>query len=262
VTLLAALLAFVVGITLGLLGGGGSILTVPIFVYALHYEPKLAIAMSLPVVGGAAFVGAVRHWSLGHVDIRSALPFGLAAMASAYGGALLARPIPGALQLAILAVVMIAAAVSMLRPARAAAGTPSARAVAPGPGQADPRSRLELVGLGVIVGLLTGIVGVGGGFLIVPALVLLGGLPMTHAVGTSLLVIAMNAVTGFLGYRSTVDVDWGMVLRFGAVAAVGILAGSALIRFVDQRTLRRSFAVLLIAVAGWILWQNRTVFLT
>lgn len=253
-TLLAALLAFLIGITLGLLGGGGSILTVPVFVYALDYEPKLAIAMSLPVVGGAAFVGAVRHWMLGHVDLRTALPFGVTAMVAAYAGARIARFLPAQLQLVILGAVMVGAAVSMLRPSRALAALPP-DAIAPHTD--SERSRLELAGLGVAVGLLTGIVGVGGGFLIVPALVLLGGVTMSHAVGTSLLIIAMNTVTGFLGYQGTVVIDWGVVLRFGGVAALGILAGTSLMRFVDQRTLKRAFAVLLLAIAAWILWQSR-----
>lgn len=258
-TFLAASLAFLIGITLGLLGGGGSILTVPVFVYALGYEPKLAIAMSLPVVGGAALVGAARHWRMGNVDLRSALPFGAAAMVAAYAGARLARFIPAPAQLITLAVVMLAAALSMLRPPRALGAVPDG-AIAPHTD--SERSRLELAGLGLVVGTLTGIVGVGGGFLIVPALVVLGGLPMTHAVGTSLLLIAMNTITGFVGYQGTVDVDWGIVLMFGGLAALGILAGSAMMRFVDQRTLKRAFAVLLVAIAAWILWQNRLVLVT
>jgi uncharacterized membrane protein YfcA len=258
VTLLAALLAFLIGITLGLLGGGGSILTVPVFAYALDYDPKAAIAMSLPVVGGAALVGAYRHWRMGHVDLRTALPFGLAAMLAAFVGARLARFIPGDIQLAVLGIVMLGAAFSMLRPPRALAQLPDG-AVAP---HTDAElSRLKLTGLGLFVGLLTGIVGVGGGFLIVPALVLLGGVMMKHAVGTSLLLIAANAFSGYLGYHGTVDVDWGVVLRFGSVAAGGILAGSAMIRHVDQGTLKRAFAVLLFAIAAWVLWQNRTAFL-
>lgn len=246
-TLLAALLAFVIGITLGMLGGGGSILTVPVFVYVMGYDPKVAIAMSLPVVGGAALVGAVKHWHMGHVDLRMAVPFGAAAMVAAYGGARLARFVSGEVQLVVLAVVMAAAAVSMFR---RAAPTP---AVAPG-------FRAGLLGIAAIVGALTGIVGVGGGFLIVPALVVLGGVSMSAAVGTSLLVISMNTLSGFLGYQGTVDIPWGVVVPFGALAAAGIFAGTALIRFVDQRTLKRAFAVLLLLIAALILWQSRSTF--
>lgn len=250
-TLLAALLAFVIGITLGMLGGGGSILTVPVFVYVMGYDPKVAIAMSLPVVGGAALVGAVKHWHMGHVDLRMAVPFGAAAMVAAYGGARLARFVSGEVQLVVLAVVMAAAAISMFR--RAAPTPAIAPSVAPG-------FRAGLLGIAAIVGALTGIVGVGGGFLIVPALVVLGGVSMSAAVGTSLLVISMNTLSGFLGYQGTVDIPWGVVVPFGALAAAGIFAGTALIRFVDQRTLKRAFAVLLLLIAALILWQSRSTF--
>ncbi|MHB1297615.1 MAG: sulfite exporter TauE/SafE family protein [Gemmatimonadaceae bacterium] len=248
-TLLATVLAFVIGITLGLLGGGGSILTVPVFVYVMGYDPKVAIAMSLPVVGGAALVGAVRHWHMGHVDLRMAVPFGAAAMIAAYAGARVARFVSGEVQLIVLAVVMAAAAISMFR---RGAPTPSA---APAPG-----FRAGLLGIAATVGVLTGIVGVGGGFLIVPALVVLGGVSMSAAVGTSLLVISMNTLSGFLGYQGTVDIPWGVVVPFGALAAAGIFAGAALIRFVDQRTLKRAFAVLLLLIASLILWQSRSTF--
>lgn len=238
-----------------MLGGGGSILTVPVFVYVLGFEPKLAIAMSLPVVGGAALVGAVRHWMLGNVNLRMALPFGAAAMVAAFLGAKAAVFVPGAVQLMILAVVMLGASFSMYR---------NADAVAPLVPPADPEHRpvRKLLAIGTVVGLLTGLVGVGGGFLIVPALVLLAGVAMSQAVGTSLLLIAMNTLTGFLGYQGTVEFPWMFVLQFGAFTAAGLLAGSALLPFVSQRALKRSFAVLLVIVAVFILWQNRTMFMS
>ena len=254
-TILAALLAFVIGITLGMLGGGGSILTVPVFVYVMGYDPKVAIAMSLPVVGGAALVGAVRHWHIGHVDLRMAVPFGAMAMVAAFGGARVARFVSGEVQLVVLAVVMAAAAISMFR--RAAPTPAIAPAVAPA---VAPGFRAGLLGIAAVVGALTGIVGVGGGFLIVPALVVLGGVSMSAAVGTSLLVISMNTLSGFIGYQGTVDIPWGVVVPFGALAAAGIFAGTALIRFVDQRTLKRAFAVLLLLIAALILWQSRSTF--
>lgn len=257
-TPLAWTLALLIGITLGLLGGGGSILTVPVFVYVMGLDPKAAIAMSLPVVGGAALVGVVRHWALGNVALRTALPFGLAAMAAAFLGARVARYIPGTAQLVILGLVMAAAAASMLRPPRlgARAGSPGADDPPAGAPVPAPLRRAELLALGALVGALTGIVGVGGGFLIVPALVVLGGMPMTHAVGTSLLVIAMNTLTGFIGYAGTVAIDWGVVLRFGGAAAAGILVGSALTTRVGQQALRKAFALLLFIVAALILWQS------
>ncbi len=252
----AGVLALLIGITLGLLGGGGSILTVPVFVYALGFEPKLAIAMSLPVVGGAALVGAARHWMIGNVTLRTALPFGAAAMVSAFLGAKLAQFVPGTVQLVILAVVMLGAAFSMFR---------NAAAVAPLtlPAENSNRRRIwKLIAIGTVVGMLTGLVGVGGGFLIVPALVLLAGVAMSQAVGTSLLLIAMNTLTGFIGYQGTVEIPWGFVVKFGALTAVGILVGSSMLRFVSQRLLKRSFAVLLVFVSAFILWQSRAMFMS
>lgn len=256
-SIVAIVLALVIGITLGLLGGGGSILTVPVFVYALGLDPKRAIAMSLPVVGGAALVGALQHWRKGNVALRTALPFGLAAMAGAFAGARLATGINGHVQLAIFSLVMLAAAVSMLRSARAdrLAAPRAAEGATP---DAAPRWP-SLLGIGVGVGAVTGLVGAGGGFLIVPALVILGGLSMAQAVGTSLLVIAMNTASGFLGYQGSVDIDWALVLRFGSVTAIGILVGSSLVPLVPQRALKQAFAVLLLVVGSMILYQYLTI---
>ena len=117
-----------------------------------------------------------------------------------------------------------------------------------------------MVGVGFAVGVLTGIVGIGGGFLIVPALVVLGGVPMKQAIGTSLLVIAMNSAAGFAGYAGTVDVPWGFLAAFTAFAIGGILLGTRLVRSVSAASLRRAFAVFLLAVAFLMLYQNRGVF--
>lgn len=245
----AAALALIIGVTLGLLGGGGSILTVPVFVYALGLDPKRAIAMSLPVVGGAALVGAIQHWRKGNVQLRTALPFGVAAMLGAFTGARFAGGLNGHIQLAIFSVVMIAAAISMFQSARAVGP------VTPKPARSWP----ALLAIGVGVGAVTGLVGAGGGFLIVPALVILGGLTMPQAVGTSLLVIAMNTAAGFLGYQGTVDFDWPLVLKFGALTAIGILVGSSLVQYVPQRALKKAFALLLVVVGSMILYQYLTI---
>ncbi len=245
----AAALALLIGITLGLLGGGGSILTVPVFVYALSLDPKRAIAMSLPVVGGAALIGAIQHWRKGNVQLRTALPFGAAAMLGAFTGARLAGGLNGHFQLAIFSVVMIAAAIAMFLSAR------SAEPTTPKPAQSWP----ALLVIGVGVGAVTGLVGAGGGFLIVPALVILGGLTMAQAVGTSLLVIAMNTAAGFLGYQGTVDIDWPLVIKFGALTAIGILVGSSLVQYVPQRALKKAFALLLVVVGSMILYQYLTI---
>lgn len=255
-TPLGAALALAIGITLGLLGGGGSILTVPTFVYALGLEPKHAIAMSLPVVGGAAAVGAFQHWRRGGIALHTALPFGAAAMSGAFLGARLAHQLEGRTQLGLLAITMLAAATSMLRSSRQpTTGAPvNARAEAP---EAQPRrTPWALPLIGVAVGALTGLVGAGGGFLIVPALVILGGVSMHEAVGTSLLVITMNTAAAFAGYNGAVAIDWGLVLPFGGCTALGILLGARLITRVPARTLKLSFAILLALIGALILWQN------
>ena len=244
-------LAAVIGLSLGLMGGGGSILTVPVFVYVLGYDPKLAIAMSLPVVGVTSLFGAVAHWRAGNVRLETAALFGVAAMAAAYAGARLARFLTGAVQLSLLAVIMLAAAVSMYMNAR--------RSPAAVPSERSATLQL-LIPVALVVGLITGVVGVGGGFLIVPALVLLGGVAMKQAVGTSLLVIAMNCASGFAGYLGRVEIPWPFVVSFIAVAAIGILVGTSLAKRVPQRALKQAFAVFLIAMGTLILVQNRRAF--
>jgi hypothetical protein len=164
-------LAALIGLSLGVIGGGGSILTVPIFVYVLGFDPKLAIAMSLPVVGGTSLIGAISHWKEGNVKLKMAALFGIIAMAGAYAGARLAIFLSGSLQLALLAIVMLIAAVSMFRSARRDS-RPVANTTPETP--AMPVGLLVPVALGV--GLVTGLVGIGGGFLVVPALVVLATL--------------------------------------------------------------------------------------
>lgn len=247
---LGFLLAALIGITLGLLGAGGSILAVPVLVYVLGFAAKPAIAMSLPIVGVTSFVGAVGHWRAGNVQLRTATLFGLVAMVGSFGGARLATFVRAEAQLILLAIVMLAAALAMFRGTGSAPQAPDARRDA-----RAPLGVLAVAGLGI--GLLTGIVGIGGGFLIVPALVLLAGVPMSQAVGTSLVVITMNATSGALGYAGQFDLPWRFLLAFTAVAVAGILVGTRLVRFVAQQSLRRAFAVFLVVLAALILFQNR-----
>ena len=253
--LLGYALAALIGVSLGLLGGGGSILTVPIFVYVLGFDPKRAIAMSLPVVGATSLVGAIGHWKSGNVNLKTATLFGAIAMVGAYIGARLAVLLTGAMQLALLAIVMLAAAVSMLRSSRRTR-LPADDA----PADPAPMALGLLLPVAIAVGLLTGIVGIGGGFLVVPALVVLGRVPMKHAVGTSLLVIAMNSVSGFAGYAGRIDVPWDFMAAFTAVAVAGILAGTYLVRFVSQRLLKRAFALFLLLMGVVVLYRNRGAF--
>ena len=254
---LALALAALIGLSLGMLGGGGSILTVPVLVYVAHVEPKTAIAMSLAVVGVTSVTGALGHWRAGNVNLRVAVLFGALAMVGAYGGARLSVFLSGATQLVLLAVAMLVAALSMLRvtPGRvAASGADNARVDVP-----HPLALGGLAALAVGVGVLTGLVGIGGGFLVVPALVLFGRVPMKHAVGTSLVVIAMNCASGFAGHLGHVGIPWAFAGLFTGVAIMGILLGTHLARFVSQAALKRGFAVFLLVTGAFVLYRNRAV---
>jgi uncharacterized membrane protein YfcA len=187
------------------------------------------------------------------VDLRLAAIFGAVAMAGTYLGARLAVFFSGAAQLSLFAVVMLGAAFFMFR---------DRAPEIPRPAGASSVKRMPLgliVAEGTAVGVVTGLVGVGGGFLIVPALVLLGRVPMKEAVGTSLLVIAMKSAAGFVGYLGQVEVAWGFMTLFTGIAIGGILLGTWLVRFVPHHALQRSFAIFLVAMSGFILYQNRTV---
>jgi hypothetical protein len=251
--ILGIALGTLVGLSLGMLGGGGAILTVPIFVYVLGFGPREAIAMSLAVVGMVSLVGAAGHWRAGNTDLRLALSFGVFAMTGSYLGTRLAHFVSEGTQLTLFALVMLVAAGFMFR--RRPAGDESVTA--------EPR-RLPLgllAAQALAVGMVTGLVGVGGGFMIVPALVLLGRVPMKRAVGTSLLVITMNSAAGFAGYLGRVDVAWGVLAAFAAAAVGGILVGTRLSRSVPQAALQRAFAVFLVVMGTFILYQNRGVVL-
>lgn len=243
-------LAFIIGITLGMLGGGGSILTVPVFVYVLGYDPKLAIAMSYPVVGFTTLVGAVGRYRAGFVNMQRVLIVGAASMSAAFVAARLSHGVKGTLQLVILGTVMLVSAVTMLRSA----------SKADVPADAAPPRPAVLALVGLCVGTLTGLVGVGGGFLIVPALVGYGGVAMREAVGTSLLIITANCVAGFAGQHNVAALPWGVIAIFTATAMIGLVVGTRLAREVAVGSLKRGFALLLLVVATLLLWQNRSQF--
>jgi uncharacterized membrane protein YfcA len=239
-------LAVLVGVTLGLLGGGGSILTVPLLAYVAGMDAKQAIATSLLVVGVTSAVGAVSHARAGRVQWRTGLVFGAAGMAGAYAGGLLARFIPGTVLLIGFAVLMIATAVAMLRGRRSTSTSDRPHSMA------VRKIMLE----GLVVGLVTGLIGAGGGFLIVPALALLGGLTMPVAVGTSLMVIAMNSFTGFAGYLASVQIDWAVAGAVTAAALVGGLIGARLTAMVNPDALRKAFGWSVLAMSSVILGQE------
>ncbi len=248
-TLTAVIGALLIGLSLGLLGSGGSILTVPVLVYALGQPEKVAIAGSLAIVGAIALAGAV-PWAMSRrVDWRSVGWFGVPGIGGTVLGAWASVLVSGAVQLSVFAVVMLVAAWFMLR------GTP-----APPPG-ALPRGRHLMVADGLAVGALTGFVGVGGGFLIVPALVLLGRIDMHRAIGTSLVIIALKSFAGFAKYLSVLDtldlaVDWRVIGLFTAIGIVGSIAGNRLATRVPQASLKRGFGALLIPMALYILWRS------
>lgn len=241
-------LALLVGVALGLLGGGGSILTVPLLAYVAGMDAKQAIATSLLVVGTTSAVAAISHARAGRVQWRTGLIFGAAGMAGAYGGGLLARYIPGSVLLIGFAVMMIATALAMLR------GRKEKEV-----GDADPHHRIpvpKVIVEGLIVGLVTGLVGAGGGFLVVPALALLGGLPMPIAVGTSLVVIAMKSFAGFAGYLNSVSIDWRIAGMVTAAAVVGALVGARLTALVNPDSLRQGFGWFVLVMSSVILAEE------
>lgn len=226
-------------------------LTVPILVYVFGFPMKAAVPMSLGVVGVTSAIGALRHRRDGTVRLPAALAFAPGAVAGTLLGTRLAALVSGRTQLVLFALVMGAAALAMLRPPKVPA--PGAR---PGHGPPTLREAIRALPAGLGVGVLTGLVGVGGGFLIVPALVLLLGLPIHQAVGTSLVVIAVNSAAGVAGYLGRVTLDWATMAGFTAIAIAGVLGGAALAPRVPAARLRRGFAVFLIAMAALILLQN------
>lgn len=243
--------ALLVGVLLGLLGGGGSILTVPLLVYVLGVEPRTAIAMSLVVVGVTSANGAWLHARAGRVRWRTAFVFGAGGMVGAFlGGKLNPLLSPTALMV-FFAGVMVAASVAMLlrsdAPAASTAETSSAAA------PPVPPSRIGRVLLqGVGVGILSGLVGAGGGFLIVPALAMVG-LPTPVATATSLVVIALQCAAGLVGHLGHLDLPWMLTAQVIAVALVGSLVGGKLAGRVAPGLLRRGFAVFVLATATFLL---------
>lgn len=242
---LALALSLLIGVSLGLLGGGGSILTTPILVYALGVEPRSAIAMSLLVVGITSLFAMIQHARAGNVAWRTGLIFGAAGMAGAYLGGLVAQWIPANVLMGLFALMMLATAIAMFRGRKDAA---------PEAGHARPIWKIVLEGL--VVGVVTGLVGAGGGFLVVPALALLGGLPMQKAVGTSLLVIALKSFAGYAGHAAHVSIDLSLTALVAASAVVGSYLGSRVVSLVPATALRRGFAGFVLAMGGFVLYQQ------
>jgi uncharacterized protein len=242
--ILAAALSVLIGLVLGMLGGGGAILALPMLVYAVHVEPKTAIAMSLFVVGATSLVGSAIHARAGTVRWKLGATFGAAAMTGAFAGGRLAAFIPAAVLLILFAGVMLVTATAMLRPRSPAAEEPRTLALG------------RALMLGAAVGVLSGLVGAGGGFLIVPALTLFGGLSMREAIGTSLFVIALQSFAGFAGHIAHVELDWMLVAVVTGGAVAGTLIGAFAGKRVSPDNLRRGFAWLIIAMGLFVLGQQ------
>jgi hypothetical protein len=249
-TIFGYLLAALVGVSLGLIGGGGSILAVPILGYVMGVPTKSAIAMSLVIVGAVSLVGIFPHWRQGNVNIKTAALFAPPAMAGAYLGARIATLpiITPTFQLICFALMMLVAAFFMIRKSAAPASKESQdilvrTAVDPGllpPDHHEGLPRWLIIpaeGLGV--GILTGFIGIGGGFMIIPALVLLGKTPMKEAVGTSLVIIAFKSVTGFAGYLGQVPLDVPLMIIFTIIASVGMVLGAYLTNYVEAKQLEK-----------------------
>ncbi|MGB7445238.1 MAG: sulfite exporter TauE/SafE family protein [Coleofasciculaceae cyanobacterium] len=250
------LLAVCIGLSLGLMGGGGSVLAVPILIYVMGLSPKVAIAMSLIIVGTVSLIGAIPHWLQGNVNLKTVTIFTPAAMLGAYFGAkLTSLPfITDTFQLICFGIVMLLASILMIR--KGSKKTKPNHLLARGKsnyrsGRQQHWLVLPIEGLGV--GIITGFVGVGGGFLIVPALVLLGGIPIKKAIGTSLLIIVFNSAAGFLGYLSHVDLDWQLMISFTLAAALGTISGAYLSKFIKSKQLEKGFGYFVLAVAVFVL---------
>jgi len=241
--------ALVIGLSLGMLGSGGSIVTVPVLVYLIGQPEKLAIAGSLAIVGIIASAASLPYVRDKLVDWRTVLLFGVPGMIGTYFGAWSAAFVSGAVQLTVFAVVMLAASYFMLNP-RDLSDTPGA-----------PRSIGKITTDGLLVGALTGFVGVGGGFLIVPALVLLGGLTMHAAVATSLVIITLKSAAGFVKYLDVLEaeqlqLDWSIITMVAGIGIAGSLIGSRWGCRMPQDKLQTWFGYFLIAMGLFIFFST------
>lgn len=247
------------GLSLGMIGGGGSILTVPILVYLFGINPVLATAYSLFIVGLTALVGGFSYLKRGEVDLKTGITFAVPSFFGVYmtrafivpslpdpvfavGGAIVSKPL---LIMAVFAVLMVAASISMIRSKKSAGGG----------NRFSGSAKVALIGTeGLVVGTVTGVVGAGGGFLIIPALVLLVGLPMKIAVGTSLFIIAAKSLIGFVGdIQQQAQMDWGLLLTVSAIAIGGLFLGVLLAKKTPEAILKKGFGYFVLAMGIFIL---------
>jgi uncharacterized membrane protein YfcA len=245
VLLIPSGLGFIIGMTLGLLGGGGSILTVPALVYVIGQTPQVAVTASLMIVGANSALGAMFHRAEGTLNWRVALIFGGTGMITAYAAAGLSSLFSPTLLMVMFALLMMAVGTLMM-----------ARPAVDRQNENFQQNVPVVIIAGAGVGVLTGFLGVGGGFLIVPALVMLVGLPMQQAVGTSLIIIAMNSLAGLLGHLGESAIDLNMILIFVITGVAGTLVGTKLAQHIESKHLQKLFAVFIIGLAIFLLIDN------
>lgn len=238
-------LGFGIGLALGLLGGGGSILTVPALVYLVGQSPQSAMTTSLAIVGMNSLMGALMHRAQRTLDWKVAISFGTAGMLASYLSANISGQWSSETLLIIFALLMLIVGTMLFR--RPDHGEEAAY---------SPKPVWVVLAGGAGIGVLTGVLGVGGGFLIVPALVMLVGLPIQIAVGTSLVVIAMNSLAGFLGHVGTGSLDLPLTLIFAAAGLLGTFAGTKLSGRISSLKLQKAFAGFVIALAFFLLYDN------
>ncbi|HYL45211.1 MAG TPA: sulfite exporter TauE/SafE family protein [Ktedonobacteraceae bacterium] len=240
--LIILVLGALIGLALGALGGGGSILTVPILVYLLHLDTHVAVTTSLVIVGINALVGTLLHYRAGHVRIKESLLFGIYGIFAAYIGARVSSLLPGPVLLLLFGLLMLIIASMMLRPKKQM--------------QRSYQSWWVTLLGGLGVGFLTGFLGVGGGFLVVPALVLFLGMDMPDAVGSSLVVIALNSASGILGHLSGGPQPWPLIGLFSLAGVVGLFIGTRITKIIPSKRLSQIFALFVFILGIVILAVN------
>lgn len=250
--------ALIVGLVLGLIGGGGSILTVPLLVYLLGYNPIVATAYSLFVVGTTSLVGTFQKYKKGLVDVKTGLAFSFPSFLAVYlSRRYLVPGIPDTLFsignytltkdmgiMIFFAIIMLLASVSMIKNQKDSDTIPEK--------QAYYKTFIQ----GLIIGTITGIIGAGGGFLYVPALVLWANIPMKKAVGTSLIIVTINSLIGFTGDMQTLKIEWIFLLTFTLISIFGILLGVFLSKFISGKKLKKSFGVFTLIMAVYIIFKE------
>ena len=250
--------ALIVGLVLGLIGGGGSILTVPLLVYLLGYNPVVATAYSLFVVGTSSLVGTIQKHKKGLVDFKTGLAFSFPSFIAVYlSRRYLVPGIPDTILsfgdyeltkemgiMVFFAIIMLIASVSMIKKKKEEALI----------SKSQPYYKTFIQGL--IIGTITGVIGAGGGFLYVPALVLWANLPMKKAVGTSLVIVTINSLIGFTGDVQTLEIEWMFLLIFTFISIIGIILGVFLSKFISGERLKKSFGIFVLIMAVYILFKE------